>query len=307
MDWIRARLLQNGILVMVATAASAFAQDVPVPTLKTGTSLVAVSAVVRDHTGNAIVGLTRDDFILKQEGKLQEIRFFSQGSDLPLTLALLVDTSFSQVSLMAEQMAAGRVFFPAVITQPQDRGVLVQFDCTVQQLAKMTASVPTLVQALDRVTPMTGNFTCERPRRRHAALRCRGRRRAHGTKRCERTRAMVILSDGDDHGSRANSEMSMRRRSVPIPPSTRCIAAAWAAEKTGSKSSPKATGGRVFTVSKTMTLQRIFAEISDDLRLQYQIGYRAPDPRPNRYHRIDVKAKDNKLLVQARNAYFTPK
>ena len=69
----------------------------------------------------------------------------------------------------------------------------------------------------------------------------------------------------------------------------------------------KATGGREFSVTSTMTLQQIYATIAADLRLQYELGYRPPDSRPNKYHKIDLTAKDKKLTVQAREGYFTPK
>ena len=66
------------------------------------------------------------------------------------------------------------------------------------------------------------------------------------------------------------------------------------------------TGGREFSVDSTMTLQQI-AAIADDLRLQYEIGYRPPDSRPNKYHKISLATTDKKLLVQSRDGYFTPK
>jgi VWFA-related protein len=69
----------------------------------------------------------------------------------------------------------------------------------------------------------------------------------------------------------------------------------------------KATGGRVFTVGPDMTLEQIYAEIASDMRLQYEIGYRPPPSPPNKHHKIDLKATDKKLIVQAREGYFTPK
>lgn len=300
-----ATLLVGG--AALAAASLSFAQDAPIPTLKTGTSIVAVSAVVHDKSGRPVPNLTHDDFILKQEGQPQPIRYFSQGSELPLTLALMVDTSSSQRAFMPDQIAAGRVFFPAVMTQPQDRGVLVQFDCTVQQLASMTSSVQTLRNALDRVRPMTSNFTCEG----HsggtllydAVVAVSRLELGNQTGR----RAMVILTDGDDHGSRAGFELATEaaQRANAVIYAVYCGGLGGKEQRLEDLS--RATGGGVFAVSKTMSLQQIFAEISDDLRMQYQLGYRAPDTRPNRFHRIDLKTKDKTLIVQARNAYFTPK
>jgi Ca-activated chloride channel family protein len=67
------------------------------------------------------------------------------------------------------------------------------------------------------------------------------------------------------------------------------------------------TGGRVFTVSRTMSLRDIFAQIADDLRLQYELGYTPPpDTQPNSYHKLELKAKDKKLTVQARKGFFQP-
>ena len=140
------RLLMTAVLAIVATALDGSAQtgaptkpppapeaSIPAPpsaitTLKVGTSIVAVPAIVRDKSGPPVSGLTRDDFLLKQDGKPQPIRYFSQGSDLPLTLALMVDTSGSQRAYIRDEIVAGRAFFSAMMTQPEDRAVLVQFD-----------------------------------------------------------------------------------------------------------------------------------------------------------------------------------
>ena len=65
------------------------------------------------------------------------------------------------------------------------------------------------------------------------------------------------------------------------------------------------TGGRVYTVSQTLGLREIYADIASDLRLQYEVGYTPPaDVQPDSYHRLDLKAKDKKLVVQARKGFF---
>ena len=95
----------------------------PVLTLKVVTGLVAISAVVRSKDGETKTGLTKDDFVLKQDGKEEPIRFFSRGSDLPLSLALLVDTSASQQTFIGDEALAsdagqGRAVLAAVCTLP---------------------------------------------------------------------------------------------------------------------------------------------------------------------------------------------
>src|SRR5579864_1726687 len=59
-------------------------------------NVVNVLATVHDKEGKVIKNLVQDDFTLEEDGRPQVIRYFSQQSDLPLTLGLLVDTSGSQ-------------------------------------------------------------------------------------------------------------------------------------------------------------------------------------------------------------------
>jgi len=294
-------------LLLASIAVAASAQDAPIATLKVETKLVAVSAIVRDKAGQAVAGLTRDNFLLKQDGKPQEIRYFSQGSDLPLTLALMVDTSGSQRNYIQDEIAAGRVFFRTMMQQPEDRAVLVQFDNTILQLAKITSSVTTLEHALAYLSQSHSDYNT--PGHFGGTLLYDAICAVSQIELSDQLgrRAMVILTDGGDNGS----QFSEKRAIEEAQRANIMIYSVYYSNGGGDidtlKSLSKATGGRVFTVSKKMTLEQIYAEIAGDLRLQYEIGYRPPDPRPNKYHRIEVKAKDKTLTVQAREGYFTPK
>jgi len=279
----------------------------PITTLKVATRLVAVSAIARDKAGQPVIGLTRDDFLLKQDGKPQQITYFSQGSNLPLTLALMVDTSGSQRAHIRDEIAAGAVFFRSMMKQPEDRAVLVQFDNNILQLARITSSIPTLEHALAYLSQS------------HDAYRGYGR--GGGTLLFDAIcavskiefsnqlgrRAMVILTDGGDNGS----EFSEKKAIEEAQRADIMIYSVYYSNGGGDlgvlQDLSKATGGRVFTVSPTLTLEQIYAEIASDMRLQYEIGYRPPDSKPNKYHKIDLKAKDKRLQVQAREGYFTPK
>ena len=79
-----------------------------VTTIKVATRVVAISAVVKSKDGEFRGGLTKDDFVLKQDGKEEPIHYFSQGSELPLTLALMVDTSGSQRTFIGDEIAGER-------------------------------------------------------------------------------------------------------------------------------------------------------------------------------------------------------
>jgi Ca-activated chloride channel family protein len=303
-------------LLAVALPAGAQTEKPPAltpgatPTLKIQSNLVAVSAIVRDAAGKPVSGLTRADFLLKQDGKPQPITYFSQaslqGSSLPLTVALMVDTSGSQRNYITDEIVAGRAFFPAMLTRPADRAVLVQFDSSVLQLVKLTTNPTTLEHGLNYLYQSHDDIG---PPGRGGTLLfdaiCAVSKIELGNQMGRR--AMVILTDGGDNGSRFSAKDAIRAaQGADI-----MIYSVYYSNGGGNldvlNDLSKVTGGRVFTVSPTSSLQQIYADIAADLRLEYQIGYAPPDLRPNRYHKIDLRTADNTLIVQAREGYFTPK
>src|SRR5881227_2978409 len=80
------------------------------PTFSTAVKVVNVFANVRNKKGEIVKDLTKDDFLLDEDGRPQTIRYFSQESDLPLTLGLMVDTSGSQRNLIEQERSASYRF-----------------------------------------------------------------------------------------------------------------------------------------------------------------------------------------------------
>jgi Ca-activated chloride channel homolog len=287
----------------------------PVTTLKVVTRIVAISAVVKSKGGEAKTGLTKDDFVLKQDAREVPIHYFSVGSDLPLTIALMVDTSGSQRTFIGDESLASDVFFATMLGRKEDRAMLVEFDTTVRQLQGLTNSASALHLALSGLSP-------------HASAvggtllndAVYGVAKSILAKETGR-KAMVILTDGGDNGSRtslAEAVEQAQRGDVQI---YSILYSAWegfgnggGGQLTGAdrgmdalQKFSEATGGRVFTVSRTMGLREIFAAIAQDLRLQYELGYTPPgDTQPNSYHKLELKAKDKKLSVQARKGFYAP-
>lgn len=301
-------------------ASPAPAQDAdqaqqPVTTLKVVTGLVAISAVVKTKDGEAKEGLTKDDFILKQDGKEVPIHYFSRGSEVPLSFALMVDTSGSQATFIGDESLASDVFFETMLGRQEDRAMLVQFDTTVLQLKSMTNSASALHFALSRMSQRAAAkggtllYDAVYVVAKDALAKETGRK------------AMVILSDGGDNGSRrslAEAIEQAQRADVQVYSILYSMFKGLSGGNTGRppQADPglealeklsESTGGHVFTVSRTMSLREIFAQIADDLRLQYELGYKPPpDTQPNSYHKLELKAKDKKLTVQARKGFFQP-
>jgi Ca-activated chloride channel family protein len=309
------------LLAFLATLTQARAQDAvkpaainpsavtpdATPTLKVASNLVAVSAVVRDQSGQPVANLTRNNFLLKQDGKPQPVTYFSQGSDLPLTLALMVDTSGSQRAYIADEIAAGQSFFPAMMTRPDDRAVLVQFDSVILQLAKITSSVPTLEHALAYLSQSHADYQNTNRSNAGTLLYDAIVAVAHielGNQIGRR--AMVILTDGGDNGSHFDKKTAIKEAQRANVMVYSVYYSNGGGDEDGLKDISRQTGGREFSVDSHMTLQQIYASIASDLRLQYELGYRPPDPRPNKYHKIDLRSTNKTLTVQARDGYFTP-
>jgi len=121
------------------------------PKFSTGVKVVNVLANVRDKKGEIVKGLTKDDFLLDEDGVKQTIRYFSQESNLPLTLGLLVDTSGSQRRLIEEERSASYKFFEQVLREDKDVAFVIHFDFEVELLQDLTSSRKLLDEALQNL------------------------------------------------------------------------------------------------------------------------------------------------------------
>ncbi len=118
------------------------------PDMSVHVKVVNVPATVRDKHGKIVHNLTRDDFILEDQGQPQTIQYFSQESDLPLTLGLMVDTSGSQRRVLPEERTAAADFLNHMLRPEKDQAFLIHFDREVELLQDLTSSRDKLQAAL---------------------------------------------------------------------------------------------------------------------------------------------------------------
>jgi VWFA-related protein len=121
------------------------------PTFSTGVKVVNLFANVRNKAGAIVKDLGKEDFLLDEDGRPQAIRYFSQESDLPLTLGLLVDTSGSQRRLIDEERSASYRFFEQVLRPEKDVAFVIHFDFETELLQDITASRRLLEKALENL------------------------------------------------------------------------------------------------------------------------------------------------------------
>ncbi len=123
--------------------------DQPLATMSVQVKVVNVLATVRDKHGKIVNGLTRDDFILTEDGRPQTIKYFARETDLPLTLGLLVDTSLSQRRVLGEERNASESFLAQVLREDRDKAFVIHFDREVELLQDLTSEHEKLRTALE--------------------------------------------------------------------------------------------------------------------------------------------------------------
>jgi len=109
-------------------------------TFSSDVKVVNVLATVRNKQGEIVKNLTKDDFVLEEDGRPQTIRYFSQEAGLPLTLGLLVDTSLSQRRVLEQERDASYRFLDHVLREDKDLAFVIHFDREVELLQDLTAS-----------------------------------------------------------------------------------------------------------------------------------------------------------------------
>lgn len=330
--------------------------------------VVNILASVRDKKGKTIGDLTKDDFVLTEDGKPQEIAYFAKESDLPLRLGLMVDTSMSQRRVLGEERDASYGFLDHLLRVDKDLAFVIHFDREVELLQEFTASRPKLQAALQLLQTPEGSMGGRRgggggsggggnggqggPGGWGGGGGQRGRGGA-GTllydsiylaadelmKKEQGRKALIILSDGVDHGSRETLvsaiEDAQKADTIvysilfkddegygggrpgfgmggpmgggPMGGGRRGGGQRMPERVDGKKileQISRETGGRLFEVSKKEPIDKIYAQIEEELRNQYSIGYPvAKDATPG-YHKLSLTAKKKDLIVQARDGYY---
>jgi len=341
------------------------------PTISVNVKLVTLFATVRDKHGALIRSLTKDDFVLEQDGHPQTISYFAPDSDLPLTLGLLVDTSMSQRRLLDQERDASHAFLDHLLREDKDKAFVIHFDREVELLQDLTSSRQKLQASLDQLgrpqfsqTSGSGGSSGGDPDSTSSnGGGGGGGRGSHGgygggggtllydavylasdelMKKQQGRKALIILSDGVDHGSKE----TLRDAIETAERSDTLVYSILFADKEehgnggghggghmggggmggggmgggGHRRYPqesrpdgkkilqqlsKETGGRFFEVTKKETIDQIYAEIDEELRNQYALGY-TPDKTDAAvgYHKIQLTAKQKDATVQTREGFY---
>lgn len=210
-----AYLLAAALVALPGVVPTLQADD-PATTIAVDVKVVTLPVTVRDKHGKIIRDLTKDDFTLQEDGRAQIIKYFSQDTNLPLTLGLLVDTSRSQTGVLDAERNASHSFFDQMLVQEKDKAFLLHFDHEVELLQDLTSSREKLQAALDLLKTPSDRERSNDPNDSGDSGSGSGSHRGGGTqlydavflasnelmKKQQGRKALIVLTDGVDRGSK---------------------------------------------------------------------------------------------------------
>ena len=299
--------------------------------LRTETNLTNVFFTAADKHKRFISNLKREDVRILEDGVPQQIFTFQQNIDLPLSLAILIDTSRSEERTLPDEKVAAQAFLEAVMRPQKDEAAVVSFtgEATLEQ--GLTGNVARLRRAIERVVyvPPTGLigggvvvggtppisdsqqmlagstaiwdavFTTSNEVMRDSAEHTR--------------RAIILLTDGQDTSSQVHMSEAINS-AVKVDALIYAIGIgdrySYGIEEGSLKKITEATGGRAYFPRNESELRDAFAQIQRDLREQYLIAY-APSnkSRDGSYRRVTIEITNpdfqrDSLKLTYRPGYF---
>jgi Ca-activated chloride channel family protein len=280
----------------------------PTTTLRVDVNLVNVFVTVTDAHGTPVGGLTKENFILKEDDLEQKIKVFDKQSALPLSIALAIDTSLStRHDLPLEQASAKR--FVHAILRPVDAICVYGFSEVVNESTRGYSS------DLKRIDDGIEHIRLGAATALYDAIYLASRALDHRKGR----KVIVLITDGGDTASNIDYKQAVRAAEeaeaivysiivVPIESS--------AGRETGGEHAliqlSDDTGGKYHYATSTTDLDDAFHKISDELRTQYLLAY-YPSQRTSfsEFRRIEVKVagvpQASAYRVRHRAGYYTVK
>jgi VWFA-related protein len=280
------------------------------------TAVVNVFATVRDKH-NAIVGdLTQDDFKVYEDGVQQKVAYFSKEVNMPISLAIMMDTSGSMYYMLNAEKDAGSRFVREVMHH-KDEAIVMSFDTDVNLLADFTEDPNVLARAIHRAeinvdATGIGGTGGTIPQRGGGGTNLYDAiyLAVHDELGPEVGRkAVVIMSDCEDNGSKMSERDAIEAvERADAVAHIILISDPRATEGYGggvASSLAQETGGRVISVRNENSLEKAFDVISEELRSQYVMGYYPSNSNHDgtfRKIKVEVTRPDTKVL--ARRGYY---
>ncbi len=259
-------------------------------------NLVELYVAVNDRSGQAVPGLTKDDFEVYEAGKPQEISKFELVSNLPLTVGILLDSSGSMAESLNQAQEAASEFLRRVI-KPKDKTFAVSFSSRTRLDMPPTDDAEAVALALSGIQAV--GDTALHDAIIHSLYYFRG---------MKGQRALVLLSDGDDNASYFPYKDALeysRRSGVAIYVIGYNLPATAMGLRSKLGELAEATGGKVFLADEATDLPGIYAQIEKELRSRYLVAYNSNETgQPGTFREVEVRLKKKGLTTRTMRGYY---
>lgn len=291
----------TGIVIMLAvglaTESLPAAQNGPV--FRDGVDLVPLAVTVTDRQGRLVPDLVAEDFVILEGGAAQSVRFFAQGAApaSEVHLGLLLDVSLSMEDDMAFMRTAS-IKFLNTLTEAVDV-TLVDFDAEVRVAQYAQRESARLVERIRTRTPrgQTSLFDA-------VGVYLDGAAEQHGRK------IMLLYTDGGDSGSalRLNELLDLVKASDVTIYAIGVLNRSFGVEQLALRQIAEATGGQAFFPLSVSDLDKVYRQVTAEIRAQYTLGYVSTNPRADgSWRKVEIRLKrpDTRgFRVRSRNGYY---
>lgn len=257
---------------------------------------VLVTAI--DKKGKFVTDLSKDDFKVFEDGKPQVITNFSKQTDLPLNIALVIDTSSSVTVKLPFEKEAATDFIHNVMRE-NDKALLVEFDTGVALLQDLTSKPNEISRQISRLRAGGGTSLYD-------ALCLVASQKL---KNLQGRKVIVLLSDGADIDSKATLEETLEKLREADTTVYAISTSGYGAggEIQGDKALRKLaeeTGGQIYFPYSASQMTQHFSTINQELRSQYNIAYESQNPaKAGGFRAIRVKVNRDHVQLRHRKGY----
>ena len=299
------------VIALGATLAIAHAQEPQRQTpFRAGVDVVSLNVIVTDGSTRYVTDLGAEDFNVFEDGVKQDVTFFTK-TNLPIALALLLDTSASMETKLATAQEAAIGFTRKL--RSQDLAEVIDFDSRVVVLQNFTNNASELERAIHK-TSAGGSTSLYNAV--YIALKDLKKAVAKNVDEIRR-QAIVLLSDGEDTSSLLPFEevLDLAKRSETAIYTIALRAGEGPATTTrGFKEAEfvmrqlsQQTGGRAFFPNALGDLAAVYGQIAEELSSQYTVGYTSRNPkRDGSWRRVVVRINRPSTTARTKLGYFAP-
>jgi len=258
-----------------------------------------------DKHGRFVKNLKEQEIRVVDDHKaVDKFRSFSNQTDLPLRVGLLIDTSNSIRDRFQFEQQAAIEFLSQIMRPKADQAFVLGFDTVAEVTQDFTNNTEKLSSGVRMLRPGGGTALFDAL---YQASRDKLMKNSAGQ---AVRRAVILVSDGNDNQSRVTREqaieMAQRAEVIVYTISTNTSGMIERGDRILQRIADE-SGGRAFFPLKLQEVSDAFSEIQEELRSQYAVAYKPPDFKADgSYRPIEITAADRKLHIRARKGYFAP-